>query len=140
MPPTTSILFVDGNDADRTAYANHLKRCSPDYQIYEAADRHSGLDLYRSRRIDCVVHEIDLPDASGFQLLIDLIPVAKRPTVAVIVLTRLSNQALWDLATKNGAYACFLKTHTSGDDLDKAIQSAIAFVEQIPKEERYQSI
>jgi DNA-binding NarL/FixJ family response regulator len=135
--PTTSVLLIDGHDRDRTCYADHLKRCSPDYQIYEAVERRSGLELYRSRRIDCVVHEIDLPDTSGFQLLVDLVPVAKRPTVAVIVLTRLSNPGLWELATKNGAYACLLKEHTSGDDLDKAIQRAVAFVGQIAKEDRY---
>ena len=138
--PPTSVLLIDGHDRDRTYYADHLKRCSPNYQIYEAADRQSGLALYRSRRIDCVVHEIDLPDTSGFQLLGDLIPVATRPTVAVIVLTRLSHPGLWELATKHGAYACFLKEHTSGDDLDKAIQRAMAFVGQIPKEDRYRPV
>ena len=138
--PTTSVLFIDGHDSDRTHFADQLKQCSPDYEILEAADGHSGLDLYRSRRIDCVVHEIDLPDASGFQLLVDLIPVAKRPTVAVIVLTRLSNQALWELATKNGAYVCLFKPNTSGDDLDQAIQCALAWVGMLPEEERYQPI
>ena len=92
--PTTSILFIDGHDADRTAYADHLKRCSPDYEILEAADGHSGLIRYRSRKIDCVILEIDLPDTSGFRVLVELVPVARRPTVAVIVLTRLSNPGL----------------------------------------------
>ena len=140
--PTTSVLLIDGHDSDRTSFANQLKQCSPDYTILEAADRQSGLDLYRqqSRRIDCVVHEIDLPDASGFQLLVDLIPVAKRPTVAVIVLTRLSNQALWELATKNGAYVCLFKPHTSGDHLVEAIQRAIAWVGLMHKEDRHQLI
>jgi DNA-binding NarL/FixJ family response regulator len=134
--PTTSVLLIDGHDSDRTSFANQLKRCSPDYTILQAADRRSGLDLYRqSRRIDCVVHEIDLPDSSGFQLLVDLIPVAKRPTVAVIILTRLSNQALWELAKKNGAYVCLFKPHTSGDYLDKVIQRAINWVGLIPKED-----
>jgi len=140
-PPTTSVLLIDGHDSDRTSFANQLKRCSPDYTILEAADRQSGLDLYRqSQRIDCVVHEIDLPDGSGFQLLVDLIPVAKRPTVAVIVLTRLSNQALWELAAKNGAYVCLFKPHTSGDQLEKAIQGAVAWVGLMPKEDRHQPV
>jgi len=141
MPPTTSVLLIDGHDSDRTSFANQLKRGSPDYTILEAADRQSGLDLYRqSQRIDCVVHEIDLPDSSGFQLLVELIPVAKRPTVAVIVLTRLSNQALWELTTQNGAYVCLFKPHTSGDQLEKAIQHAIAWVGLINKEDQHQPI
>ena len=139
--PTTSVLLIDGHANDRTSFANQLKRCSPDYTILEAVDRQSGLDLYRqSQRIDCVIHEIDLPDASGFQLLVDLIPVAKRPTVAVIILTRLSNQALWEVAKKNGAYVCLFKPHTSGDHLGEVIQRAIGWVGLMAKEDQHQPI
>ena len=67
---TTSVLFIDGNAADRTYFAEGLKRCSSDYLILEAPDGKSGLDLYRrSPRIDCVVLELDLPDRSGFEIL-----------------------------------------------------------------------
>jgi DNA-binding NarL/FixJ family response regulator len=138
--PTTSVLLIDGHDRDRTSFANQLKRCSPDYTIHEAADGQSGLICYRSRQIHCVVLEIDLPDTSGFKLLIELVPVARRPTVAVIILTRLSNQALWELATTNGAYVCLFKPHTSGDYLDKAIQRAINWVGRLPKEDRHQLV
>ena len=55
--------------------------------------------------------------------------------MAVIVLTQIPHRALWELAKENGAYACFHKYHTSGEDLDKAIQRAIAFVGQMPKED-----
>ena len=41
--PTTSVLFIDGYDSDRTYYVDELKRCSPTYQILEAADGQSGL-------------------------------------------------------------------------------------------------
>ena len=34
-----------------------------DYDIFEAADAQSGLALYRSRRIDCVVLELSLHGA-----------------------------------------------------------------------------
>lgn len=132
---TTSVLFIDGYDSDRTYYADQLKRYSLDYQILEATDGHSGLTRYRSHKIDCVVLELNLPDISGFQVLIDLIPLARRPNVAVIILTRLSSQPLWELAKKQGAYDCFLKKHTAHEDLDKAIQRAIALVGLIPKED-----
>jgi CheY-like chemotaxis protein len=61
-PTTTSVLLIDGSTNQRTYWADQLKRCSADYEIIEAADGQSGLDLYRSRRIDCVVLGIDLPD------------------------------------------------------------------------------
>jgi CheY-like chemotaxis protein len=133
---TTSILLIDGSKNQRTYWAEQLKRCSPDYQIVEASDNQSGLDLYRSRRIDCVVLELDLPDQSGFQTLVDLVPIASRPQVGVIVLTLMTNRGVWEVAKQNGAYTCLAKEFTTGDDLDKAIQRAVAFVGQMPKEDR----
>ena len=87
-----------------------------------------------------MVLELSLPDQSGFQTLVDLVPIASRPHVAVIVLTLMTHRGVWELAKQNGAYACLAKTFTTGDDLDKAIQRAIAFVGQMPKEDRYQPI
>jgi DNA-binding NarL/FixJ family response regulator len=135
---TTSVLFIDGNAADRTYFAEGLKRCSSDYQILEATDGESGLDLYRrSQRIDYVVLELDLPDRSGFAVLVDLVPLASKPNVAVIVLTNRLQRGLRDIALQNGAYACFVKQFMSGDDLDRAISRSIAFVGRMRKEDRY---
>jgi DNA-binding NarL/FixJ family response regulator len=87
-----------------------------------------------------VVLELSLPDQSGFQTLVDLVPMARRPHVAVIVLTQVTHRGVWELAKQNGAYACLAKSFTSGDDLDRAIQRAVAFVGQMPKEDRYRPI
>lgn len=135
--PTTSVLLIDANATDRIRFAAHLKNCSPDYVIIEAADGQSGLDLFRSRRVDCVVLSLELPDRSGFQVLVDLVPIASRPHVAVLVLTNRTQRGLHEIARQNGAYACFVKQFTSGDDLERAILRAMAFVGQVPKEDRY---
>ena len=134
----TSVLFIDGNAADRAYSVEGLKSCSSDYLILEATDGESALDLYRrSQRIDCIVLELDLPDRSGFEVLVTLVPSASRPNVAVIVLTRLTHQGVWELAKQNGAIACFVKRHIGCDDLDRAIQHAVALVGLLPKEDRY---
>jgi DNA-binding NarL/FixJ family response regulator len=142
MPPTnhqpfaTSVLLIDGSRSQRVYWAEQLKRASPDYEIIEAADGQSGLDIYRSRQLDCVVLELGLPDQSGFKTLVQLVPIAKRPRIAVIVLTHMTERGVSELAKQNGAYAYFVKQHTSGEDLDRAIQRAIAFVGQMPKEDQ----
>ena len=138
--PTISILLIDNNKDQRNYWADQLRRCSSDYEIIEASDAQSGLDLYRSRRIDCVVLELSLPNQSGFQTLIELVPRASRPQIPVIVLTRMIHPGVWRLAKENGAYACLVKEFTSGDDLDKAIQRGVAFVGQLPKEDRYRPL
>src|SRR5437868_13408708 len=102
--PSTSVLFIDGNDIDRAYFAEGVKCCFPDYLILEAKDGASGLDLYRrSERIDCAVLELDLPDRSGFEVVVDLVHRVRRPKVAVMVLTGLPARGMWELARRNGA-------------------------------------
>lgn len=138
--PTTRVLFIDGSANDRALYVGGLQQCSPDYQIIEATDGQSGLAVHRAQRIECVVLELELPDLSGFEVLGRLIPFVKRPNVVVVVLTRLAHRGLLELAKKTGAYVCFYKPHTSPEDLGRAINRAIGFVGQMPKEDRCRTI
>jgi len=126
--PPSAVLLIDGNEADRKYFADQLKRRSPNYKILEATDGEAGLTRYRSRRIDCVVVERELPDQSGFKVLVELVPIASRPNVAVIMLTSSLHRGIRELARENGAYAYFVKRFMSEEDLDLAIQRAIAFV------------
>lgn len=84
-----------------------------------------------------MVFNISLPGESGVVLLRDLIPIARRPHAAVIILINLVFRRLEELIRNNGAYAWFQKKFTSGEDLDRAIQRAIAFVGLLPKEDRH---
>lgn len=59
----------------RCRVSGELKRRAPDYHILEASDGESGLALCRSQRIDCVVLAVELPDCSGFNVLVDLVPI-----------------------------------------------------------------
>jgi CheY-like chemotaxis protein len=135
--PTTTILFIDPNDTERTIFVEELKRRSPDYRILETTDGESGLTLCRSQGIDCVVLAVELPDGSGFRVLVDLVPIARRPNIAVLMLTNNAQRGFHQIAIQNGAYACFVKQFTSGEDLDRGIQRAMAFVGWMPKEDRY---
>ena len=134
-PPTTSVLLVDSSRSQRRYWSEQLKRVSPNYQIVEAKDRESALTLSRSRSFDCVVLELALGDQEGFQLLVDLNP--NRPQVAVVVLTHMTQTGVWALARLNGAHGCLVKDYTTGEELDRAIQRAVAFVGQMPKEDRH---
>src|ERR1044072_5025878 len=115
---STTVLLIDESKNQRTHWTNQLQRSSPNYLIIEAEDRESGLALYRSRRVDCVVLDLALSDPSGFQLLAELVQIASRPQVAVVVLTQMAQRAVWEIAKTNGAYECLAKQFTSGEDLD----------------------
>ena len=98
------------------------------------------MNICRSRQIDCVVLALELQDQSGFQVLVELVPIASRPRVAVVALTDRTLRGLPEIATKNGAYACFARQFTTGDDLERAILRAMAFVGRMPKEARYRPV
>jgi len=133
MSDATTILLIDGNHKDRDYYAQRLQISSPDYDVVQATTGRSGLDLCARQPIDCVILEIDLPDMSGFEVLARLVPRASHPEIAVIVLTRLPNHFLLELAIKNGAQAAFLKTMTTGDILERNILHAISAVQKATK-------
>lgn len=101
---------------------------SPDYVVLEADTAVAGLAICQSQRVDCVVTELDLPDISGFKVLLDLVRHVQRPETAVIILSHLILEALAELSLKNGALAYLIKSHVSGDDLDRTIRKAIAAV------------
>ena len=81
--------------------------------------------------------ESSADDQSVFWILGKLVPVASRPHVAVIVLTELPGRGVWEFAKQRGAYECFHKPHTTGEELNKPIHRAVAFVGQMPKEDQY---
>src|SRR5215204_3617255 len=130
----TTVLLIDGHAEERKYWANWLNIASPEYRVLEAGTGAAGLDLCRSQRIDCVLLEATLPDMSGLQILVNLIPLASRPKIAVIMLTRLDLPPVAKLALSNGAQAYFVKSRASAERVDVAILKAIAAVGPMGKE------
>jgi len=129
MSDATTVLLIDSDSQYRLYYAQCLHASSSNYDVVEATTGRSGLDICARQAINCVVLEIDLPDMSGFEVLAKLVPRTDHPEIAVIVLTRLPNPFLLDLAIKNGAQAAFQKTVGSGDLLVQSILKAISTVQ-----------
>jgi CheY-like chemotaxis protein len=134
---TTTVLFIDDHTSQRAYWADQLKECSHAYEILEASDAQSGLALCQSRQIDCVVLELDLPDQSGFEVLVQLVPLASRPYIPVIALTRIPHLAVRELAKDTGAYACFSMQEMTVEALDTVIQQAAASVRRARKADRH---
>jgi CheY-like chemotaxis protein len=119
------ILFVDGNLADLEHYTEHLRISCPNFNIVHAATGKSGLAFCERHLVDCVVLEIDLPDVSGFEVLMKLVPRIREPKTTVIMLTRLSNTYLLEAAMRNGAQAALCKRFTAGVTLERAILKSV---------------
>jgi DNA-binding NarL/FixJ family response regulator len=131
-----TILFIDHHDDDRQYWVQRLRMSSPDYVILEASTGKSGITICRSQRVECVISELTLPDMSGFDVLLQLVPKPRHPEIALIFLTRLILAPMKDLALNNGAQAYLVKSHSSGDELDTTIHKALASVAPTRKESR----
>jgi DNA-binding NarL/FixJ family response regulator len=131
MSDATTVLLIDDDPHYRDYYAQRLQTSVSNYDVLEAATGRSGLDICARQPIDCVVLEIDLPDISGFEVLAKLVPRAYHPEIAVIILTRLPNPFLLDLAIKNGAQVALQKTLGSGDLLAPSILKAISALQRL---------
>ena len=131
MSDATTVLLIDDDPHYRDYYAQRLQTSTSNYDVVEAATGRSGLDICAKQPIDCVVLEIDLPDLSGFEVLAKLVPRAYHPEIAVIILTRLPNPFLLDLAIKNGAQVALQKSLGSGDLLAPSILKAISAVQRL---------
>ena len=132
--PSATILFIDAYEDARQYYVQRLTMSSPEYVILETDTGAAGFSICKSLRIDCVVTELDLPDMSGFQVLVELVPRVCHPEVAIIILTHIDVETFPEHALKNGALAYLVKSRTSGDDLDKVILKALAIVPPAQKE------
>ena len=131
-----TILFIDHHDDDRQYWVQRLRMSSPDYVILEASTGKSGITICRSQRVECIISELTLPDMSGFDVLLQLVPKPRHPEIALIFLTRLILAPMKDLALNNGAQAYLVKSHSSGDELDTTIHKALASVAPTRKESR----
>jgi len=115
MSGALTTLLIDGNHRDRQYYAERLRRSLPDSVVIQATTGQSGLVICNTQAVDCVVLELDLPDMSGFEVLLKLVPRVYRPEIAVIILTSFSNPQLLEAAIRNGAQASLRKDVASWD-------------------------
>ena len=90
--------------------------------------RRAPLDWRSAEPSTSVVTELTLPDMSGFEVLVHLVPRATHPEIAVLMLTHVTLPAMATFALNSGAQNYLIKSRVSGDYLDRAIQRAIAFV------------
>jgi CheY-like chemotaxis protein len=120
----STVLIIDDNEEDLKYWSDSLRQAASHFTVLESSNATDGLELCRSRSVDCVVLDLDMPE-SGFHVLLELIPERQRPKVAVVVLTHLPHPNLFEMAKHNGAQACLLKQSTSPQDLEQAIQQAL---------------
>ena len=103
------VLIIDDNQVDRHTYRRYLEHGSAEYEVHEAEDATSGLDLVRQLRPNCVLLDLRLNQESGFEILSELAQPQYQPRLPVIMLTAASWKPLEQGALSLGAYAYLVK-------------------------------
>jgi CheY-like chemotaxis protein len=125
---TITVLLIDSGAEDRQYWSERLNISSQAYRVLAADTGAAGLEICRTEHVDCVVTELTLPDMSGFEVLVHLVPRATHPEIAVLMLTHVTLPAMATFALNSGAQKYLIKSRVSGDYLDRAIQRAVAFI------------
>ena len=137
---STNVLLIDGHREEREYWKQHLTISSLDYVVLEADTGAAGLDICQSQSIDCVVTELNLPDMSGFELLVHIVARLSKPDIAVIMLTHTTIPAMATFALNMGAQAYLIKSCISGGYLDAVIRKAIVAAGPISKKAAFDVI
>ncbi len=119
--PQIRVLLVEDDSGDAFLVRELLSEVDAPVDltvVSTVADARAVLDA-----IDCVVLDLDLPDASGLGALRDLLDA--RPQVAVCVLTGLTDEHTGAAALAHGAQDFLVKGRVDGVLLERAIRYAI---------------
>lgn len=136
-----TILIIDDNPEDRATVRRYLAKSQANaYQPVEAASAAEGLAMALASAPDCVLLDYNLPDHSGLELLPELVGVAARPNIPVVMLTGGGSEEAAVQAMRLGALDYLNKDRLTGESLRRAIDSVIekaALLRQIEEQREH---
>ncbi|HEX8515318.1 MAG TPA: response regulator [Bacteroidia bacterium] len=116
------ILVIDDDKLLQRAISFKLR--ANNYEVIEASDVYSALDLIDKHKIDGVISDIMMPDISGLSLL-SLLKQFYFNRIPVIVISSLGKEQAGVSAMDLGAYA-FLEKPIDFDDLLEQVHKMVS--------------
>jgi serine phosphatase RsbU (regulator of sigma subunit) len=118
----TRVLLVEDDDGDAFLVRELLVDAAPDIYIDRVRTLHDAEALLPGE-FDCVLLDLGLPDAQGMDVLRMVLDIA--PTLAVLVLTGLSDELRGIESVSVGAQDYLVKANIDGEVLHRAIRYAV---------------
>jgi len=118
------VLLIEDSESYRALATAYLAR--PDdgqFGVIEASSLQEGLDVLRASRVDCVLLDMLLPDADGFNGLEAVLTAA--PQVPVVVLTGRDDDELGNLALRRGAQDFLGKKDATASIVRRTVRHAV---------------
>ena len=116
--PEVCLLVVDDDDLDRRSIRRFLGRR---YSLLEATSGVQAEDFLRSRPLDCVLLDYDIPSTDTLAFL----ETCVQAQLPVVMLTGAGNEAVAVEALKRGAQDYLTKDQMTQDALDRTVAHAI---------------
>jgi signal transduction histidine kinase len=123
---TTYVLLVEDNAADAELLGDYFASGLPDeapFEVAHVARLGAAIDQVRATRVDLVLLDLSLPDASGLDGVAALAAVA--PQVPVVVMTGLADDGMALAAVKAGAQDYLVKGRDGPSAIRRAVRYAI---------------
>jgi serine phosphatase RsbU (regulator of sigma subunit) len=118
----TRVLLVEDDEGDAFLVRELLIDTAPDIYIDRVRTLHDA-ELLLPGDFDCVLLDLGLPDAQGMEALRMILDAA--PTLAVLVLTGLSDEVRGIESVSFGAQDYLVKGNIDGEVLHRAIRYAV---------------
>lgn len=121
-----SILLIDDDSVDRTAFKRHLARCQsmPAYDLHEADTLASGCDAMKRQQFDCVMLDFRLPDGTALDFFHKDHGV-DTSGIPIVILTVLDDRSLGLEMVEAGAQDYLVKGSFDDRMLEKTIRYAM---------------
>lgn len=117
------ILVIDDDKLLQRAIAFKLRACN--FEVIEANDVYSALELIDKHKIDGVISDIMMPDISGLSLL-SLLKQFYFNRIPVIIISSLGKEQAGASAMDLGAYS-FLEKPIDFDELIRQVQQMLSY-------------
>lgn len=109
MPPL-SILMVDDAKSERVLLRQAIYDTRRNLRLFEAADAKAAHEVFRAYALDLVFLDVELPGASGLDLLVRF--RRADPLVPVVMVTHHNTQDVVVQALREGAFGYIVKPYS----------------------------
>jgi signal transduction histidine kinase len=123
MESTLKILVVDDDAVDRMVIERSLQKTDLRFELKEAEDSESAIDILKTFAFDCVFLDYWLPDQDGLHLIRYL--KALGLTVPLVVLTGQGDEQIAVDIMKAGAADYLSKSRISPEQLSKILSNVV---------------
>jgi serine phosphatase RsbU (regulator of sigma subunit) len=118
-----NVLLIEDDDDDTLIVQDLLAESDPEINLDRARTLAEGLEKVQRGRVDCVLLDLHLPDATGLEAITKLRLTATR--AAIVVLTGLDDARAGEAAVNAGAQDFLVKGKVDSELLTRAIRYAL---------------